>query len=393
MVVCAVFVPVMFISGQTGMLFRELAVAMMGAIAFSGFLALSLAPMLCSKLLRHENRGRLTQLVDERFKWLEMRYSRLLDRVLLRPRYVIVGISILLVAAVGLFTTLHSELVPTEDVGVVQTQISAPEGTGFAQMNSYMRSVEQKILPMIDDGPVRTFLSRVPAGFNASEDFNGGNINVFLKPWEDRDVTTQDVVGQINRMLRQMPAIRGNAAARSSLGRGRGQPINFVIAGPTYADLARARDRILAAAASNQGIVNLDSDYKETKPQLRVDVDTTRAGDMGVSVQAVSQALQSLLGSRRVSTYIDRGEEYRVIVQAEASARSTEANLASIYVRSNRGELIPLSNLVKLREVAGARDLGRYNKMRAITLQGSLSPGYTLGEALTFIEQQALSAP
>jgi multidrug efflux pump len=393
MVVCAVFVPVMFISGQTGMLFRELAVAMMGAIAFSGFLALSLAPMLCSKLLRHENRGRLTQLVDDRFKWLETHYARLLDRVLVAPRYVLAGIAILLLAAIGLYMTLHSELVPPEDVGVVQTQITAPEGTGFAQMNSYMRATEAKILPLVDHGPVRTFLSRVPAGFNASEDFNTGNMNIFLKPWEDRDVTTQDVVAQVNKLLQQMPAIRGSASSRSSLGRGRGQPINFVIAGASYADLARARDRILAAAAANPGIVNLDSDYKETKPQLRVDVDTTRAGDLGVSVQAVSQALQSLLGSRRVSTYIDRGEEYRVIVQAEAASRSTEANLASIYVRSAGGELIPLSNLVKIQEVAGARDLGRYNKMRAVTLQGALAPGYTLGEALDFLEQQALAAP
>jgi len=394
MVVCAVFVPVMFISGQTGLLFRELAVAMIGAIAFSGFLALSLAPMLCSKLLRHENRGRFTEMIDARFKWLEGRYSRLLDGALSRPWIAFVGVVILLVAAVGLYTTLKSELVPTEDVGVVQTQLTAPEGTGYDQMNAYMRQADQKILPLANGkGPIRAFITRVPAGFGGGEDFNTGNINVFLKPWEERTETTQQVVTQINDLLRTMPGVRGNATARSSLGRGRGQPINFVIAGATYADLARARDRIMAAAANNPGIVNLDSDYKETKPQLRIDVDTTRAGDMGVSVQAVSQALQSLLGSRRVTTYIDRGEEYRVIVQADAATRSTEANLASIYVRSQRGELIPLSNLVTMREVAGARDLGRYNKMRAITLSGALSPGYSLGEALNFLEQQALNAP
>ena len=136
--------------------------------------------------------------------------------------------------------------------------------------------------------------------------------------------------------------MRGNAAVRNSLSRGRGQPVNFVIAGATYADLARARDRIIAAAADNPGIVNLDSDYKETKPQMRVEVDTARAGDLGVSVADVSNALQTLLGSRRVSTYVDRGEEYRVVVQAEEAARATEADLAQIYVRSRTGTLVPL---------------------------------------------------
>ncbi len=197
----------------------------------------------------------------------------------------------------------------------------------------------------------------------------------------------------MNKILGQIPAVRGNAQVRSSLGRGRGQPVSFVIAGSTYEELARARDRILAAAAQNPGIINLDSDYKETKPQLRIEVNTARAGDLGVSVEAVSQALQSLLGSRRVSTYVDRGEEYRVVVQAEESSRATQADLASIYVRSRSGSLVPLSNLVTVRETAGARDLGRYNKLRAITLSGGLAPGYALGDALDFLEEQAMAAP
>ena len=231
-------------------------------------------------------------------------------------------------------------------------------------------------------------------GFGVSDDFNSATFVVYLKPWEAREMTTAEVATEINQILAQVPAVRGNAQVRSSIGgRGRGQPVNFVIAGSTYADLARARDRIIAAAADNPGIINLDSDYKETKPQLRIAVDTDRAGDMGVSIADVSNALQSLLGSRRVSTYTDRGEEYRVIVQAEAGARATEANLASIYVRSASGALIPLSNLVSVSETAGARDLGRYNKLRAITLSGGLAPGYSLGEALEFLEAQAAASP
>jgi multidrug efflux pump len=394
LVVCAVFVPIMFIAGQTGLLFRELAAAMMGAIAFSGFLALSLAPMLCSKLLRREERRGLAAWVDTRFRRIEAFYTRRLDTALRRPLIPSIAVGGFLVAAGLLFATLQSELVPAEDVGIVNANVSAPEGTGYEEMDRYMSQVQGKVLPLLEDGAVRSVIARTPGGFGASDDFNSGGLTIFLKPWEEREETTQDVAQQIDRLLSQIPAVRGNAQVRSSIGGGgRGQPIQFVIAGGSYEALARARDRILAAAARNPGIVNLDSDYKETKPQMRIDVDTQRAGDLGVSVQDVSQALQSLLGSRRVSTYVDRGEEYRVVVQAEEGERATEADLASIYVRSRTGTLVPLSNLVSVRDQAGARDLGRYNKLRAITLQGGIAPGYSLGEALSFLEAEAAKAP
>ena len=399
LVVCAVFVPIMFIAGQTGLLFRELAAAMIGAVAFSGFFALSLAPMLCSKLLRHEKRGRLAGWVDRRFRRLEGSYSHRLDAALKRPLIPAAMVIGFLVAAGLLFATLQSELVPAEDAGILNANINAPEGTGFAEMDRYALDVQGRLLPLVDDGEgegggaVRSIITRTPGGFGVSDDFNSATFVVFLKPWEDREATTADVATQINEILAQVPAVRGNAQVRSSIGRGRGQPVSFVIAGSTYADLARARDRIIAAAANNPGIINLDSDYKETKPQLRIAVDTDRAGDMGVSIADVSNALQSLLGSRRVSTYTDRGEEYRVIVQAEAGSRATEESLNSIYVRSGSGALVPLSNLVTVRETAGARDLGRYNKLRAITLSGGLAPGYSLGEALIFLEEQAAASP
>jgi multidrug efflux pump len=393
MVVCAVFVPIMFIAGQTGLLFRELAAAMIGALAFSGFFALSLAPMLCSKLLRHEERKGFSARIDRAFKRVEGGYAKWLDRMIRKPLIPLVGVALFLGAAGGLFFTLQSELVPVEDAGIVNANVTAPEGTGFTEMDRYMTEVQARLLPMVGEGAVRSLIVRTPGGFGPSDDFNTGAVAIFLKPWEDREETTAEVVGDVNRRLAQIPAVRGNAAVRNSLARGRGQPVNFVIAGATYADLARARDRIVAAAADNPGIVNLDSDYKETKPQLRIEVDTSRAGDLGVSVADVSNALQTLLGSRRVSTYVDRGEEYRVVVQAEENARATEDNLASIYVRSRTGALVPLSNLVRARDTAGARDLGRYNKLRAITLSAGLAPGYSLGEALTFLERAAAAAP
>ena len=395
LVVCAVFVPVMFLAGQTGLLFRELAVAMVGAIAFSGFIALTLVPMLCSKLLKHQERGRFTGWIDRQFQRLEDGYGRHLSRAITKPLIPVIGTVVLLIGAGLLFTQIQSELVPAEDVGVLQANINAPEGTGFDQMDKYVLRAQQALLPLLkgEETPVRTIISRTPGGFGASDDFNSGAFIIFLKEWGEREETTQEVATRINGLLQQQAAVRGNAQVRSALARGRGQPIGLVLAGPTYEGLVAARDRILAAAASNPGIINLDSDYKETKPQLNIAVNTTRAGDLGVSVDDVSQALQTLLGSRRVSTYIDRGEEYRVIVQAEAGGRSTIGDLQSIFVRSRTNALIPLSSLVDVSETAGPRDLGRFNKLRAITLEGGLAPGYSLGEALTFLEDQARQAP
>ncbi len=392
-VVCAVFVPVMFLAGQTGLLFRELAGAMIAAIAFSGFVALSLAPMLCSKLLKQEKRGRVASWVDDKFQRVETGYSHMLSRAIAKPLAAMLGVMGFLVVAGLLFTTLQSELAPAEDVGILSANISAPEGTGYEAMDKYMLDAAKPILELLDKGTVRSVIQRTPGGYSASDDFNSGTFVIFLKPWEERTEKTEDVVAQVNKILAELPAVRGNGAARSSIGRGRGQPLNFVIAGSTYESLSVARDRILTAARENPGIVNLDSDYKETKPQMEIQVDTARAGDLGVSVADVSQALQSLLGSRRVSTYVDRGEEYRVIVQADAQNRATAENLAAIQLRSRDGSLVSLANLITYKETAGARDLGRYNKLRAITLSGGLAPGYSMGEALAFLEEQAAASP
>ena len=393
-VVCAVFVPVMFIAGQTGLLFRELAVAMIAAIALSGVLALTLVPMLSSKLLKRGEDGRLTRAIERSFGKLERGYGGTLERALAHPLPVLAGVALFLVACAFLFTQLDAELVPPEDTGVIEVRANAPEGTSFAELDRYAGQVEQKVAAiMTPDGPIRGFNTRLPLTQGLSEDFNASSMSIFLKPWEERHEESQDVARKVTAELQKIAGVRGNANVRSSLGRGRGQPVAFVIAGATYADLARARDRILAAARDNPGLVNLDADYVESKPQLLIDVDANRAGDLGVSVDDVSQALQTVMGSRRVSTYVDRGEEYRVMVQAGAADRNNEAKLASVYVRSRSGELVPLSNLVHVREAATARELGRFNKMRAITLQGGLAPGYSLGEALAFLEEQARQSP
>ena len=395
LVVCAVFVPVMFLAGQTGLLFRELAVAMIASVGISGFLALTLTPMLCSKLLRHTERSGLSARIEVQLDRFANGYANALNRIMARWVPFAVATVVMLGVCGFLFTRIDSELVPPEDAGVVDVRLTAPEGTSYAGLDRLVQQAEKLITPMVGKGPVRGMNARLPGGggTGTSEDFNAANMVIFLRHWDERDQTSQDVVKQVNRKLAQLPGLRGNGVVRSSLGRGRGQPINVVIAGTNYADLAKARDRIIAAARDNPGIVNLDADYVETKPQMLIDVDRQGAGDMGVSVEDISQALQTLMGSRRVSTFVRDGEEYRVIVQADAPDRNSETRLDGVYVRARGGAIVPLSNLVHLRESATARELGRFNKLRAITLQGSVAPGYTLGAALTFLEDQARASP
>lgn len=394
LVVCAVFVPVMFIQGQTGLLFRELAAAIISAIALSGFLALTLTPMLCSKILHKEESKGLAAKIDRVFARFENAYTGILDKCLDRPKLVLIPTIAIFCLSIWGFMSLKSELVPGEDTGVIEARLSAPEGTSFAALESYTLDAESKVLPLLDGDAVRGVISRLPVGAGGqSEDFNQARMTIFTTPWEQREQSSAEVANEVNALLNEIPALRGNATVRSPLGRGRGQPVNFVITGSDYQSLAVARDRILAAASANPGIINLDADYVESKPQILIDVDRKRAGDLGVSTDDVGQALQTLMGSRRVSTFVENGEEYRVILQAVASERDREAKLGGIYVRSREGELVPLSNLVTIRESTSARELGRYNKMRAITLQGGLAPGYSLGEALDFLEGAARASP
>ena len=398
-VVCAVFVPLFFIAGQTGALFRELAGAMIGAIVFSTFVALSLIPVLASKLLRPEAEGgthtAFQRWFDARFARIQAGYRRILARLIGRP--VTVGLAAF--GIVGLFllsaTRLESELAPPEDTGNFFASVTAAEGTGFARMAAIMRDLEARLLPLVgEDGGVRRMLVRVPGAWGPTEDFATGNMIVFLLPWEERRQTTDEIRAEFQKVIGQDPRVRGNTFSGNLLSRGRGRPIQLVIAGDSFEELAAARDRIMAAAADFPGIIDLDSDYRETRPQLLVDIDTTRAGDLGVPVAVIGETLETMMGSRRVTTFVERGEEYQVILQAEDADRAAPGNLGTIFVRSGTtGQLVPLSNLVSLREAAMAGELGRFNRMRAITLQGSLAPGVPLGAALDFLEAEALKQP
>ena len=390
-VLVAVFLPVGFLEGNTGRLFRELAVALAAAVAISAFVALTLTPMMASKLLRPHSgqppKG-INGFINRHLDRLSASYGRVLDRHVHRSWLFAVVMVAALLTSWLLMRALPSELAPAEDRGSFQVMIDGPEGAGYDYTVRQVQEVEAIVGRFVgDDKPIARANPRVPGGFGASEEMHTGRISVFLQPWRQRDVPTGKVAESLQKELNGLTGVRVRTQVGGGLVRSFGQPLQIVLGGPEYEEIAQWRDRLLARMADNPGLVGADSDYKETRPQMRVNIDRQRAADLGVSVTVIGSALETMMGSRRVTTFVDAGEEYDVLVQAGREGRASPADLAAIRVRSASGELVPLANLVTLSEVAEPGSLNRFNRLRAITINAGLAPGYTLGEAISWVEQ------
>jgi multidrug efflux pump len=391
-VLVAVFVPISFLEGNNGRLFRELAVALAGAVLISAFVALSLTPMMCSKLLRPHTEPRgFNAMVNRAFARVTAAYRRTLERSVGRP----VSFGVVMVAALAasalVFQLVPRELAPPEDRGAFFAFVQGPEGAGFDYTVRQVQEAEKRLLKYVGEGgPIERVNSRVPGGFGASEEMHTGQAIALLKPWGERSISTAALVEKVREDLAGIPGVRALPQIRQGLVRSGGQPLQLVLGGPSYQELALWRDRILARMEQNPRLFAADSDYKETRPQIRVAIDRARAADLGVSVEEIGRTLETMMGSRRVTTYVDDGEEYDVVLQAQLANRSSPTDLQNLYVRSARsGELIPLANLVTLSELAEPGTFNRFNRLRAITLSAGLAPGYALGEAIEWVEQVA----
>jgi multidrug efflux pump len=389
-VLAAVFLPVGFIEGNAGRLFRELSVAMAAAVLISAFVALTLTPMMCSKLIRaHEAPRGINKWVQGHLESLGRGYRRAVERTVGRP--LLMGGALL--ASMGLIffmvRLIPVELTPPEDRGAFFISVVGPEGAGYDYTVNQMQEVEKRLFKYVGEGqPIDRANTRVPGGFGPGGDMHTGQVIALLKPWNERDTGTAELVEKIRADMADLPGVIARPQVRSGLVRSGGQPLQIVLGGPDYAELADWRDRVLARMEANPRLFSADSDYKETRPQLRVEIDRARAADLGVSVQEVGRTLETMMGSRRVTTYVEDGEEYDVILQAQQEDRGSPSDLANLYVRSSAsGELIPLSNLVTLTELAEPGQFNRFNRLRAITISAGLAPGYPLGEALAWVQQ------
>ena len=392
-VLVAVFLPVGFMQGNTGRLFRELSVALAAAVAISAFVALSLTPMMSSLMVRpHSKPNRFNAFVQRQLDRVSAGYSRAVERLVALPARALVGsmtaamLACVAVAAV-LFLQVPRELAPPEDRGRFFVSIQGPEGAGFDYTVRQVQQVERKVLAQVGgDGPIERANSRVPGGFGASEEMHTGNIIVFLRDWRERDATSEDVAAGLRAQLSALPGVRANPIVPSGLIGGRGQPYQLVLGGPDYESLAQWRDRVLARIEQNPGLTGADSDYKETRPQMRVRIDHDRAADLGVSVQEVGRTLETLMGSRQVTTFVEDGEEYDVMLQAERALRASPEDLANTWVRGSGGMLVPLGSVVTMSDIAEPGSFNRFNRLRAITISAGLAPGYTMGEAIAWTQ-------
>jgi multidrug efflux pump len=383
-VLVSVFAPIAFLRDNIGRIFAELAVTVSAALIFSSILALSLAPMLSSLLLRPaEREGRLTHLLDRGFNAVSVRYQAALRWVLKVPSIAVAITVAFAGAAYWLLQNIPQEYAPVEDQGAFFAMIQAPEGVGFEHLAAQAVKVEAAMKPYFDSGDIQRGIISMPGFGNQA-----GFVNITLKPWGERQTETQQIMDELRTAWEEIPDLRVITFMRSGLSRGGGgQPVQIVLGGPNYEELARWRDIILERAAENPGLSRLDSDLKETQPQVLIRIDKDRAASLGVSMRDVGQTLQTLMSERQVTTYVVDGEEYDVILQARADQRGTYDDLSNVFVRSQRtGELIPLANITRLEDSAGPGVLNHYNRLRAVTISANLSPGYSLGDALSYLE-------
>jgi multidrug efflux pump len=393
LVLVAVFLPISFIQGNLGRLFGEFGITIAAAVAFSAFVALTMVPMMSSKLFaKGIVRGRVVNVVDSAFKWLAARYETAVRKAVSMPYSVVVVGLVTIVVAALLYRILQSENAPTEDRAMVQIMVNAPEGASIQYLDRYLKQVEDIAMEEVDNGNAQRILMRGGGGGgNFGGDANTGRVVMPLNDWSDRKESAQQIAERLRRKTQNIPGVRVIPVLPASLGGNRGPggaPVRIVLGGGSYEELQQWRDKVLARAADNQQLTNLDSDYYERKPQIKVAVDRDRAADLGVSLTVVGRTLETMMGSRVVTTYQESGEEYNVVLQAREGDRATPSDLNSIYVRSDKSSaLIPLSNLVKVEEMAGPSELKRFDRLRAITITAGMVPGYTLGQALDYMDK------
>jgi multidrug efflux pump len=381
----AVYAPLAFQTGRTGRLFIEFALALAGAVLVSGFVALTLSPMMCSKLLRHEKRpGRFYETTERGFQALIAGYRRALDRALHHRVYVF--IAALVVAGVSVVLggmVLRSELSPTEDRGVIFGFVSAPEGATVRYTGDNVAKLEDLYRTLPEVARYNGF-----AGFPTVAD---GVAIARLKPWDERTRTQQQIVNDLMPQFARVPGVRAFPTNVPSLGQSpRARPIEFVIMSQApFEVLQRHVDALLAEAAKNPGLQNLDSDLRLDKPELKVSVNRDKISDVGASVEAVGRTLETMLGGRQVTRFKKDGEQYDVIVQVADSDRRSPTGISDIYVRGKNNEMVQLSNLVVVRESVAPKNLNHFNRIRAATITATLAPGYPLGDALKSMQDAA----
>ena len=380
----AVFAPLAFTPGRTGRLFSEFALTLAGAVLVSGFVALTLTPMMCSKLLRHNPKpGAFDRRMERLLDGLGGAYERVL-RLSLRARWIALGI---MVAAAGgswwLFSTAKSELAPYEDRGVIAMPVRAPDGATLEYTARYLDAIEDITSQYAEFDRRFTFVG------------GGGVSSAFgvlrTVDWAERDRTTRELAQQLLPKLLALPGVSVFPSTPPSLGQSfRSVPVNVVlVANDSYENMAANAQRMLAEMRTNPGLVQPDIDLQLNKPEIFMDVDRARAADLGVSVDAVARTVETMLGGRVVTRYKRDADQFDVLVQTDARERTRPEDIERLFVRGRGDVMVPLSQLVKVREAVSPRELNHFNQRRSVTITANLTPTYALSDALAYMDELA----
>ncbi|SIQ86457.1 efflux RND transporter permease subunit [Aquipseudomonas alcaligenes] len=383
----AVYAPIGFMQGTTGKLFTEFAWTLAGAVLVSGFVALTLSPMMCAYLLKahspQQRHNRLYNVIERGLEGLNQGYGRLLQRVLRAWWLVLVVLAAMLALCAWLFLGLRSELAPTEDTGTIVGSINGPDGATLGYTSRYAKQLEEAYasIPEANRYMVIVGFPTVAQGLSFMK----------LEDWDERERSQFEIRDELLPKLQDIPGVRAFPINRPPLGQSaRNQPVNFVIRSSLeYAELQPYVEQLLAEVRDYPGLESLDSDLKLNTPQLKVTVNREQAVAVGTDVATIGRSLESLFGSRQVTRFKQNGEQYDVLVQLQDVDRSNPDDLNRVYVRGRDGSMVQLSNLIEVRETVAPRELNHFNQLRAVTVTANVGSGYTLGQALDHLEERA----
>ncbi len=391
-VLLSVFLPISMLPGKTGKMFTEFSVAMSTSVCLSSLVALTLTPMLCSRFLRTADRTDKFRLCIENAVLKSGNFYKNFLTSLFNYKKSIIVLFFMIVSVVAVFfVLLPGEYEPKEDRNAIFLKITAREGTGYYSMRNYVKKILEKIRSVLDEGIAKNITTTVPGFGDADGAVNSGHMNIEFINSEKREKSTFEIATEFKKKLSEIVGVNVAPILPMGIGASGSHALQFVIGGPDYEELSHWKHIILNELKKYPGISDLDCDYKETTPKFFVNIDKDRAGDLNISAKTIGSSLETMLGSKTITTFIDGGREYDVVLQADRESRSDMKDISNIYVRSKSNQLIPLDNLIDIKEAGSPRSLARHDRTRSITFSGNISPGYAMSDVLNVVETKVKS--
>ena len=399
LILIAVFLPLIFIEGISGTLFRETAIALSFSIVVSSFVALTLSPMLASKFLnKTSSKKSLIEKFEKIFLIFSNFYKETLSIVINKTRAVIFFIFFIIAISIFLFSFSKKELLPLEDRGAYLIIGATDEGSSFEYTQEQAQKVEARLIPLLqaEESPYSRFIMRVPGFGSSANSYNSFIIIALLDDWKNRSKGQQVVLREaIGKIVTLPQALAFPISPQSIRVSNYNKPVQMVIYGNTYDELEEIQKKVIQRIRSNKNLSRVESDYNRNKPEVKLIINKNKAKDLGISTKSIGETIETLYGGKKITTFNRLGKEYPIVVQQYLSDRRNKEGISKIFVRSETsGKLISLANLISFKEEGSAKELARYNRQRAITISANISENYTLTEAIKFFEKEmAIIAP